>query len=64
MTRHAKVYDKLNGILNQEWRDKEDLEEIKDDLRKRKNEKIKFSLRSESFDSHIQAWKKKRRIKK
>tara|TARA_Y100001936_G_scaffold22800_1_gene20370 strand:+ start:1441 stop:2928 length:1488 start_codon:yes stop_codon:yes gene_type:complete len=64
MTRHAKVYDKLNSILNQEWRDKEDLEEIKDDLRKRKNEKKKFSLRDELFDAHVKAWKKKKGMKK
>ena len=44
MTRHSKVYDKLNSILNEEWREKEELEEIKDDMRKRKKEKQEFKL--------------------
>ena len=44
MTRHSKVYDKINSILNEEWRDKEALEEIKDDMRKRKNQKREFNL--------------------
>ena len=44
MTRHSKVYDKLNSILNEEWREKEDLEEIKDGMRKRRDEKKEFKL--------------------
>ena len=44
MTRHSKVYDKLNSILNEEWREKEDLEEIKNDMRKRRDEKKEFKL--------------------
>ena len=44
MTRHSEVYDKINSILNEEWRDKEALEEIKDDMRKRKNQKGEFNL--------------------
>ena len=44
MTRHSKVYDKLNSILNEEWREKEDLEEIKEDMRKRRDEKKEFKL--------------------
>ena len=44
MTRHSKVYYKINSILNEEWRDREALEEIKDDMRKRKSQKQEFKL--------------------
>ena len=40
MTRHSKVYEKINKILSEEWR--ENLDEIMDDLRKKKREKIDY----------------------
>lgn len=40
MTRHSKVYEKINKILSEEWR--ENLDEIIDDLRNKKREKIDY----------------------
>ena len=39
MTRHSKVYDKINKILSEEWRPKEELPEIKKDMKERRREK-------------------------
>jgi len=39
MTRHSKVYDKINKILSEEWRPKEELSEIKKDMKERRREK-------------------------
>ena len=42
MTRHSKVYDKINKILNEEWRSKEQLPEIIEDMKKRREDKNKY----------------------
>jgi DNA sulfur modification protein DndC len=45
MTRHSKVYDKINKILSEEWRSKEELSEIKKDMIERRSDKKPFALK-------------------
>ena len=45
MTRHSKVYDKLNQILDEEWRPKEKLDEIIVDMKKERQEKQEFTVK-------------------
>ena len=42
MARHSKVYDKINKILSEEWRPKEELSEIKTDMKERRRERNLF----------------------
>ncbi len=42
MARHSKVYDKINKILSEEWRPKEELVEIKTDMKERRRERNLF----------------------
>ena len=42
MARHSKVYDKINKILSEEWRPKEELAEIKTDMKERRRERNLF----------------------
>ena len=42
MTRHSKVYTKIGKILSEEWRGEEKLEEIKKELKVKKEEKRKY----------------------
>jgi DNA sulfur modification protein DndC len=43
MTRHSKVYPKIGKILSEEWRGIEDLDEIKKELVKKKEEKREYT---------------------
>lgn len=40
MTKHSKIYPKINKILSEEWRD--DLDEIVEDLQNRREEKARY----------------------
>ena len=42
MTSHSKVYNKIGKILSEEWRGEEKLDEIKKELKEKKDEKIKY----------------------
>lgn len=42
MTRHSKVYPKIGKILSEEWRGFEDIDEIKKELKKKKDEKAEY----------------------
>ena len=42
MTSHSKVYKKIGKILSEEWRGEEKLDEIKKELKEKKDEKIKY----------------------
>jgi len=42
MTRHSKVFTKIGKILSEEWRGEEKLDEIKKELREKKDEKVKY----------------------
>ena len=43
MTRHSKVFTKIGKILSEEWRGEEKLDEIKKELREKKDEKEKYN---------------------
>ena len=42
MTKHSKVYQKINKILSEEWRGFEELDTIKKELKEKKDERRKY----------------------